>query len=161
MGYKIISADKFQALMFLFIEKHILYKVPKTGRNFGFFNDNGRLDCVVNFGPLELDINEKPHSIEMKIVTTPLKSSFKLFTKKNIGFIFNYPFTYLGVSRVESYSDVKDASATKFNKQLGFKCDGLLRQKLPNKSDALIHSMLKTECKWLYGIHETKDGCAS
>lgn len=62
--------------------------------------------------------------------------------------VFDYPFSQLQVERVFGIVGEDKASVIEFNRKLGFRVEGALRNFFPS-GPAIVMSMGKSECKWL------------
>ena len=89
------------------------------------------------------DSMQKPN-ICMHIVTEP-----GWMNRDFIREAFRYPFIQLGCGRVTGKTPLKNKASLTFQKALGFKVEGRVRQPLPDGDDLIITGMLKSECKWL------------
>ena len=63
--------------------------------------------------------------------------------------IFAYPFLQLKCSRLTAVTEAKNQSVRTFLLHLGFREEGQMRRAFPNGEDAVIHGMLREECRWL------------
>ena len=84
-------------------------------------------------------------SMEMTIASV----SPKWANKRTIRAFFDYPFSQIGLARVTSITDVENQHSVAFQKRLGFKQEGLIRQGYENGNDAVLMGMLRKECKWV------------
>jgi RimJ/RimL family protein N-acetyltransferase len=62
---------------------------------------------------------------------------------------FAYPFLQLNCNRVTGLVKADNFEAQKFDENLGFKKEGLLRQACEDGTDLILYGMLKTECRWI------------
>lgn len=83
-------------------------------------------------------------SLEMSIYSVDKRWA----TRQNLKAFFCYPFTDLGVGRVQTICSASDGGVILFNKKLGFVQEGYHREAWPDGGDALSFSMLRGECKW-------------
>lgn len=70
--------------------------------------------------------------------------------------LFSYPFNQLGCTRITAIIRDGNEKSLKLCRGLGFKKEGVLRRGHNGKTNALILSMLKEECKWLRPHSERK-----
>lgn len=71
-------------------------------------------------------------------------------TRPVLGALFAYPFELLHVRRVTAITGRKNRVARDFLKRLGFREEGIARHGFA-RDDAVIHGMLKSECRWTGG----------
>ena len=70
-------------------------------------------------------------------------------TKRSLGVFLGYPFLQLKCNRVTAVCHQRNKRARDFLKRVGFKEEGVLRQKY-HPRDAVVYGMLKKEAaKWL------------
>jgi RimJ/RimL family protein N-acetyltransferase len=62
---------------------------------------------------------------------------------------FSYPFLQLGKLRVTAVVEHTNAHSLQFNRRLGFRAEGLLRNWFGQDRHGIVLGMLKEECKWL------------
>lgn len=62
---------------------------------------------------------------------------------------FAYPFIQLKCNRVTGLVRVDNLQAQKFDENLGFVREGVLRKAATDGTDMIIYGMLKEECRWL------------
>ena len=67
--------------------------------------------------------------------------------------IFRYPFVQLGVSRFSVTCAKSNKKARRFVQRLGFKMEGVGRRLWSADQDAVVYSMLPSECRWIGGPH--------
>lgn len=116
------------------------------------------IDAITVFSPMAMDNDDKPLFMEVKFVSFHKR----VFTKKNLKTIFSYPFIHLGVKRLETFAPLSDQKIQKFNQQLGFRLEGILRERHCDGSDLTINAMLKNECKWIdHGLYEAENACTA
>ena len=61
--------------------------------------------------------------------------------------VFRYPFVQLECRRVTGYVPASNADALRFDRHLGFKEEGRMREALPD-DDVIVLGMLKRECRF-------------
>ncbi len=83
--------------------------------------------------------------IEMSIYSVDRKWA----TRHNIRELFKYPFTQLGLGRVQATCSAQNEGVISFLKKLGFVQEGYHRKAYFDGNDCLSFSMLKQECRWL------------
>jgi len=94
--------------------------------------------------------NQRKHkSIPFTLEMTVASIDKRWATRHNLRALFGYPFTQLGLRRVETQCDSDNEGAVMFNKRLGFKEEGKHKQAFPTGNDSLSFGMLKDDCKWL------------
>jgi|JYMV01.1.fsa_nt_gi RimJ/RimL family protein N-acetyltransferase len=71
------------------------------------------------------------------------------FTKKNMKFIYGYPFEQLGVRRVSAFTEIDNTTARNHLERMGFKKEGRLRQMCKSGKDGIFYGMLRSECRYL------------
>lgn len=86
-----------------------------------------------------------PHMIEMSIASVDKRWC----NRHNLKALFSYPFTELGLRRVQTHCSSKDEEVIMFNQRLGFKQEGLHREFWPLGGGAISWGMLKSDCRWL------------
>jgi hypothetical protein len=84
-------------------------------------------------------------AIEMSIATVDKRWA----TRHNLQALFSYPFTQLGLGRVEAHCREQDEGVAMFIKKLGFQKEGVLRCAAVDGTNAISFGMLKHECRWL------------
>jgi RimJ/RimL family protein N-acetyltransferase len=62
---------------------------------------------------------------------------------------FAYPFIQLKCNRLTGLVRVDNLEAQKFDENLGFKKEGLLRKATTDGTDMILYGMLREECRWL------------
>lgn len=67
-----------------------------------------------------------------------------------LGALFAYPFEMLKVRRATAITGRKNKIARDFLRRLGFREEGIARHGFA-RDDAVIHGMLKAECRWIGG----------
>lgn len=72
----------------------------------------------------------------------------KWATKEFLYHAFNYPFNYLGCTRVTGIVKKSNVRAQRFDEKIGFVKEGVMRQAMDGE-DCIVYGMLKSECKWL------------
>jgi RimJ/RimL family protein N-acetyltransferase len=63
--------------------------------------------------------------------------------------LFAYPFNQLRCQRVTAVTERKNQPTRAFLYRLGFREEGQMRRAFPSGEDAVIHGMLREECRWL------------
>jgi RimJ/RimL family protein N-acetyltransferase len=63
--------------------------------------------------------------------------------------LFSYPFEQIGCRRVTAVTEHTDLSVRAFLRRLGFTEEGVMRHSYLNGNDAVIHGMLREECRWI------------
>lgn len=91
------------------------------------------------------DINGLPHSIELSVASTDPR----WMTRQTVRAMFAYPFTHLGVKRLQAQTSVSDAGVNSIMQRLGFTREGLLRCARIEGGDAYAWGMLTNECTWI------------
>lgn len=72
--------------------------------------------------------------------------------RKRLHALFFYPFSTLQCERITVTIWRKNKVSRKIAEKLGFVLEGTIRNALPNRRDAMLYGLLKSECKWLnYG----------
>lgn len=72
--------------------------------------------------------------------------------------LFTYPFIHLGCTRITAVIKDGNARSLKLCRGLGFRKEGVLRRGYNGKSNAIILSMLREECKWLLPREDRLNG---
>ena len=72
--------------------------------------------------------------------------------------LFAYPFVHLGCTRITAVIKDGNARSLKLCRGLGFRKEGILRRGYNGKSNAILLSMLREECKWLLPREERLNG---
>jgi len=85
------------------------------------------------------------HMIDISLATTDKRWC----TRKVLRALFAYPFEKLGVIRLGVTCSKKNKNIRNLMKKLGFKQEGCARKAFDGKNDAMVYSMLNTECRWL------------
>jgi RimJ/RimL family protein N-acetyltransferase len=85
-------------------------------------------------------------SICMHVAAEPGK---RWLTKDFLFRCFAYPFLQLQCNRITGLVRVDNLVAQKFDEQLGFKREGILRKAATDGTDFILYGMLKEECRWL------------
>lgn len=117
-----------------------------------------KIDAITVFSPVATDDDDKPLFMEAKF----LSFDKRVFTRDNLEIIFSYPFIHVGVKRLETFAPLSDQKIQKFNKQVGFRVEGILKNRHSDGSDLTINAMLKDECKWIdHGLYEAKNPCTA
>ena len=70
-------------------------------------------------------------------------------TRKVLRSLFAYPFKQLGVTRLGVTCSKKNKDIRRLMDKLGFKLEGCARMAFDGKNDAMVYSMINTECRWL------------
>lgn len=70
--------------------------------------------------------------------------------------IFAFPFSTIGVRRINGLIPKRNKQARKIAERLGFKLEGTLRGADDDGRDLMIYGMLRRECRWLTG--DKRDG---
>lgn len=92
------------------------------------------------------------HAIEMHVASD---GSRRWLTRDYLRACFRYAFVQLGVRRVTGLVSAKNEAALKFDRALGFKDEGCIRQGADDGSDLLVLGMLRAECRFL-GVDDGK-----
>lgn len=87
----------------------------------------------------------KPLLIEVTIATIDKRWA----TRHNLRELFAFPFTQLGVKRVQATCHRRAKHVRSTLKKLGFSYEGIVRQAHPHGGDAAHYSILRNECFWL------------
>jgi RimJ/RimL family protein N-acetyltransferase len=90
--------------------------------------------------------NDDPHIIEMSIATIDKRWATKAYLKA----IFSYPFTDLGVRRVQILTSTANEGINDLVFRLGFIKEGTLKS-AHISGDGYLWRMLKDECRWING----------
>lgn len=106
---------------------------------------NDRLIAGVVYSDYRTRSNGDPLSIEMSVASTDKSWC----TKENLRTFFSYPFTQLGLRRVQTFCSADDLKVAAFNERLGFKIEGYHRCAWHTGRDAISWSMLRNECRWI------------
>ena len=87
------------------------------------------------------DAQEQAGTIQLSMVaTTP-----KWATRPVISALLYYPFVQLGANKVWTATPIHNVRALRFNKGIGFRQDGVLREHFGKGEHAVICSMLRKE----------------
>ena len=70
-------------------------------------------------------------------------------TRLALAEMFEYPFLRAQVSRLQAVTSAENVKAQRCLDRLGFLAEGRLRRAHDGSTDALIYSMLPSECRWL------------
>lgn len=89
--------------------------------------------------------NYTNHCIEMSIVSVDKRWC----NRHNLKALFAYPFTQLGLRRVQALCSSTDEWVQMFIKRLGFSHEGIHPCGYWDGGDALSFGMLKENCKWI------------
>lgn len=87
----------------------------------------------------------KPLLIEVTLATIDKRWA----NRHTIRELFAFPFTQLGVKRVQATCHRKAKHVRSTLKKLGFSYEGIVRQAHPQGGDAAHYSILRNECFWL------------
>ena len=63
--------------------------------------------------------------------------------------LFWYPFGQIGCHRVTAVTEHTNQPVREFIRRLGFIEEGVMRRSYLNGNDAVIHGMLREECRWI------------
>lgn len=63
--------------------------------------------------------------------------------------IFSYPYIQLGCVRTTAVTGRTNRRTRKLLEGLGYRLEGVCRQGLDGKQDAIVYGLLKGECRWL------------
>lgn len=85
------------------------------------------------------------HMVDISLATTDKRWC----TRKVLRSLFGYPFNQLRVVRLGATCSKKNKDIRNLMDKLGFKLEGCARKAFDGKNDAMVYSMLKTECRWL------------
>jgi RimJ/RimL family protein N-acetyltransferase len=85
-------------------------------------------------------------SICMHVAAVPGK---RWLTRDFLWRCFAYPFIQLKCNRVTGLVREDNLVAQKFDEQLGFKREGLIRKGCTDGSNMILYGMLLEECRWL------------
>lgn len=94
--------------------------------------------------------NYRGHDIEATIASDTPNWAFPATLRR----LFAFPFVQLGVVRVTSIVSRKNKPSRRFCEGLGFRLEGVCRQGMDGKIDAMIYGCLRDECRVL----RTKNG---
>ena len=92
-------------------------------------------------------------SICMHVAAEPGK---RWMTKDFLFRTFAYPFIQLGCNRVTGLVRVDNIEARRFDENLGFIQEGIIRKGADDGTDMILYGMLKEECRWLELVNEIK-----
>lgn len=109
------------------------------------FRDNGKIVGGVVYDNFHKDYFGAPLSIEGTIVSFDKRWA----TRNNLRALFAYPFITLKVRRFEARTAKHNQIGNSTLRKLGFSFEGCLRDAWPYGGDAMLYSMLSTECRWL------------
>jgi RimJ/RimL family protein N-acetyltransferase len=87
-----------------------------------------------------------PPNICMHVAAMP---GARWMTKDFLFAAFDYPFNQLGCSRITALVPRKNVVARKFDKHIGFKFEGRMRQALSDGDDMMFYGMLRKDCRFL------------
>lgn len=126
--------------------RHLKLKPYQEGqyRAIGIVHDNKDIGACIWHNYHE-DNYGKPLLIEVTLVTVDKRWA----TRQNIRELFHYPFSQLGVKRVQATCHRKAKRVRTTLKKLGFSFEGIVREAHPTGGDAAHYSMLKPECRWI------------
>ena len=111
----------------------------------GFVKDN-KLICVVVYNNYrDAPIKKIPISIEISIYS--IDKSW--CNRHSLYVISAYPFIQLKVKRVQATVAKNNKHTRTFLEKSGFKLEGCQRKGWVFGGDAMVYSMLKSECRWL------------
>ena len=89
--------------------------------------------------------NYHPQMIEMHIASVDSRWA----SRYNLRRFFLYPFSQLGLGRVQAILAASNERAISMAKRLGFTYEGYHPQAFIGGVDAVSYGMLKHQCKWL------------
>lgn len=89
--------------------------------------------------------NYRGHDIEATIASDTPNWAFPSTLRR----LFAFPFVQLGVVRVTSIVSRENKASRRFCEGLGFKLEGVCRQGMDGKTDAMIYGCLRDECRVL------------
>lgn len=69
-------------------------------------------------------------------------------TRGTLYFLLGYPFLQLGCQRITAVTGEDQLDNQRFFERLGFRWEGILREALPERKNALIFGLLAGECRW-------------
>jgi RimJ/RimL family protein N-acetyltransferase len=70
-------------------------------------------------------------------------------TSRILSGLFWYPFGQIGCHRVTCVVEHTNQTVRVFLRRLGFTEEGVMRRSYLNGNDAVIHGMLREECRWI------------
>ena len=79
-------------------------------------------------------------------------TSPKWCTRNVLARLMAYPFLQLGCHRLWVMQSRKNKKARNFVERLGFKFEGVARKGWDVRTDAMIFSMLRSECRYIDGV---------
>jgi len=85
-------------------------------------------------------------SICMHVAAEPGK---RWLTRDFLFRVFAYPFLQLECNRVTGLVRTDNLTAQRFDEQLGFVREGVIRKGATDGTDFILYGMLKEECRWL------------
>lgn len=74
-------------------------------------------------------------------------------SRRTLSDMFCLPFINYGMEVLRALSDINNNKSNDFIKRLGFQKDGRVRMSCNPEEDAFLWSMLKSECRWINGVH--------
>lgn len=87
-----------------------------------------------------------PHGGDMRI-TVAVNDRFS-FSRATLRAIFSYPFHVARCARVTAIVSEKNKKSSRLAVRVGFRKEGVLRRGWDGKTNAIIYSMLRNECRW-------------
>ncbi len=73
------------------------------------------------------------------------KEAYKMYTYA----CFEYPFLFLGCTRISGWVEASNKDAIKFDEHLGFKPEAVLKKAARDGGDVIIYSMFREDCRFL------------
>jgi hypothetical protein len=127
------------------VEMQLGVPLPRPSIGIGVVDGEAPIAGVTYTSYLGDPHTKQPRAIEMSIASV----SPRWCTRNTLFQFFKYPFTDLGVQRVQVTVHRKNKHTRKFVERLGFVYEGKGRRAWPTGGDAVVYSMLPHECRWL------------
>lgn len=110
--------------------------------------DGERIYAAMVYNNYKVKPDGTPLSIELSVVSID-----KRWMKRHIiREMFSYPFTQLGLRRMQATTSIQDEGTNSIMQRLGFTLEGTHRAAHPF-GDAYSWGMLAEDCRWLGGSH--------
>jgi RimJ/RimL family protein N-acetyltransferase len=123
------------------------------GINSDYFGDCTAIGAVIEnkliggvvYSNYKTNPDGTPNSIDMSIATVDRRWCSRAYLKA----VFMYPFTQLGLGRVQAITSTSNEEANKMLSKLGFNIEGTHPKGGDYGDDCYSWGMLKEECKWI------------
>jgi hypothetical protein len=90
------------------------------------------------------------HNVWMHVAARPGSR----FNREYLRYCFHYPFVELGCRRVSGYVEASNEAARRFDENLGFRQEAVLKGAASDGGDVLIYVMSREDCRYVSIPHD-------